>query len=77
VENIVRFIKSVRLGWYGHIERMQNRRMLKKIVTAKVEVTQKRDRRETSLSRIKILREREKERERMATNRREGVGDHT
>jgi len=51
--------------------------MLKKIVTAKVEVTQKRDRRETSLSRIKILREREKERERMATNRREGVGDHT
>jgi len=40
----VKFIKSVRLGWYGHLERMQNRGMPKQIPTAAVEGTMKRAR---------------------------------
>jgi hypothetical protein len=35
--NNVIFIESLRLGWYGHVERMQNQRMPKQIATAKVE----------------------------------------
>jgi len=30
-EDTVKLIKSHRLGWYGHIERMKNQRMRKKL----------------------------------------------
>ena len=40
----VRFIKSVRLGGYGHAKRLQNRGKPKQIVTATVEGTRKRAR---------------------------------
>jgi hypothetical protein len=41
--DIVKFIKSLRLRWCGHIERMNNERMPKKITT-KMEGTRKRGR---------------------------------
>jgi hypothetical protein len=37
--DIVKFIKSLRLRWCGHIERMNNKRMLKKIMKTKMEGT--------------------------------------
>jgi hypothetical protein len=40
----VKFIKSLRLRWCGHIERMKNERMPKKIMTTKMEGTRKRGR---------------------------------
>ena len=40
----VKLIKSVRLGWYGHVKRLQNRGKPKQIVTATVEGTRKRAR---------------------------------
>ena len=30
-ENIIKFARAQRLGWYGHIERMQDTRMVKAI----------------------------------------------
>jgi hypothetical protein len=42
--NIVKFIKSLRLRWCGHIERMNNERMPEKIMTTKMEGTRKRGR---------------------------------
>jgi hypothetical protein len=39
----VKFIKSLRLGWYGHVERMQNERMLRQIATAAMEGTMKKE----------------------------------
>jgi hypothetical protein len=38
---IVKFIKSSRIRWYGHVERMQNQRMPKQIATATIEGTRK------------------------------------
>ena len=35
--DIVKFIKSLRLRWYGHAERIQNQRMPKQITTATME----------------------------------------
>ena len=34
-ENIINFAKAQRLGWYGHIERMQETRMVKAIYSWK------------------------------------------
>jgi hypothetical protein len=42
--DIVKFIKSLRLRWCGHIERMNNERMSKKVMTTKMEGTRKRGR---------------------------------
>jgi hypothetical protein len=35
--DIVRYIKFLRLRWYGHVERMHNQRMPKQIATATME----------------------------------------
>jgi hypothetical protein len=48
--------KLIQIGWYGHVERMKNRRMPKEIVRAIMEGTRKRGRprkrwRETRLRR--------------------------
>jgi hypothetical protein len=40
--DFVKFIKSLRLRWFRHIERMNNERMPKKIMTTKMEGTRKR-----------------------------------
>jgi hypothetical protein len=40
-EDIVKFIKYLRLRWCGHIERMNNERMPIKIMTTKMEGTRK------------------------------------
>jgi hypothetical protein len=42
--DIVKFIKSLRLRWSGHIERMNNERTPKKILTTEMEGTRKRGR---------------------------------
>jgi hypothetical protein len=40
---IVKFLKSLRLRWYGHVERMQDRRTPKHVVTATKEETRRVD----------------------------------
>lgn len=42
--NIAKFIKSIRLRWYGHVERLKNQRMSKEIATVTMEGTRKRGR---------------------------------
>jgi hypothetical protein len=42
--DIVKFIKSSRIRWYGHVERMQNQRMPKQIAAATIEGTKERER---------------------------------
>jgi hypothetical protein len=42
--DIVKLIKSSRIKWYGHIERMKPQRMPKQIATATIEGTRKRGR---------------------------------
>jgi hypothetical protein len=42
--NVVKFIKSLRLRWCGHVERMRNQRMPKQIITDTVEGTRNRRR---------------------------------
>jgi hypothetical protein len=42
--DIVKFIKSSRIRWYGHVERMQNKRLPKQIAVATIEGTKKRGR---------------------------------
>jgi hypothetical protein len=39
--DIVKFIKSSRIRWYGHVERMQNQRTPKQIAAATIEGTRK------------------------------------
>jgi hypothetical protein len=43
-EDIVTFIKSSRIRWYGHVERMQNQKIPKQIVAATIEGKRKRGR---------------------------------
>jgi len=44
-ENIVKWIKGQRLRWLGHLETMEENRMLKKIFTLELEGTRRRGRR--------------------------------
>jgi hypothetical protein len=43
-ENIVKWIKGQRVSWLGHLERMEEDRMLKKIFTQELEGTRRRGR---------------------------------
>ena len=43
-ENIVKWIKSQRISWLGHLERMGEDRMPKKIFTQELEGTRRRGR---------------------------------
>ena len=43
-ENIVKWIKGQRISWLGHLERMEEDRMPKKIFTLELEGTRKRGR---------------------------------
>ena len=40
-ENIIKWIKGQRISWLGHLERMEEDRMLKKIFTQELERTRK------------------------------------
>jgi len=42
--NILKFIKSLRLRWYGHVERMRSQRILKQITTVTIEGRRKGER---------------------------------
>jgi len=44
VENIVKWIKGQRISWLGHLQRMEEDRMPKKIFTQKLEGTRRRGR---------------------------------
>jgi len=39
----VKFLKSHRLGWCGHVERMQNKKMLRDNATAAMEGTKNKE----------------------------------
>jgi len=43
-ENIVKWIKGQRISWLGHLERMEEERMSKKILTEGLEGTRRRGR---------------------------------
>ena len=43
-ENIVKWIKGQRISWLGHLEKMEEDRMPKKILTPELEWTRRRDR---------------------------------
>ena len=43
-ENIVKWIKGQRISWLGHLERMEEDRIPKKIFTQELEVTRRRGR---------------------------------
>jgi hypothetical protein len=43
-ENIVKWIKGQRISWLGHLERMEENRMLKNIFTQELEGTRRRGR---------------------------------
>ena len=43
-ENIVKWIKGQRINWLGHLERMEEDRMPKKIFTQELEGTKRRGR---------------------------------
>jgi hypothetical protein len=43
-ENVVKWIKGQRISWLGHVERMEEDRMPKKIFTQKLKGTKRRER---------------------------------
>ena len=43
-ENVVKWIKGQRISWLGHLERMEEERMLKKIFTQELEETRRKGR---------------------------------
>ena len=43
-ENIVKWIKGQRVGWLGHLERMEEDRMPKKVFTQELEGTKRKER---------------------------------
>jgi hypothetical protein len=43
-ENIVKWLKGQRISWLGHLERMEEDRMTKKIFTQELEGTRRRGR---------------------------------
>jgi len=43
-ENIVKWIRGQRISWFGHLERMEEDRMLKKIFTQELEGKRRRGR---------------------------------
>jgi hypothetical protein len=43
-ENIVKWIKGLRISWLGHLERMEEDRMPKKIFTQELEGTRRKER---------------------------------
>jgi len=43
-ENIIKWIKGKRINWLGHLERMEEDRMPKKILTQELEGTRRRGR---------------------------------
>jgi hypothetical protein len=43
-ENVVKWIKGQRISWLGHLERMEEERMFKKIFTQELEGTRRRGR---------------------------------
>jgi len=43
-ENIVKWIQGQRISWLGHLERMEENRMPKKIFTQEMEGTKRRER---------------------------------
>jgi hypothetical protein len=43
-EDIVKFVKSQRLGWLGHVERMNEERMSRKLLHGKMEARMRRGR---------------------------------
>jgi len=49
-ENIVKWIKGQRISWLGHLERMEEDRMPKKISTQELEGTRRRGSRKRSSS---------------------------
>ena len=44
IENVVKLIKGQRISWLGHLERMEEDRMPKKIFTQELEGTSRRGR---------------------------------
>ena len=42
-ENIVKWIKGQRINWLGHLQKMEEDRMLKKIFTQELEGTRRRE----------------------------------
>jgi hypothetical protein len=43
-ENVVKWIKRQRISWLGHLERMEEDRMAKKIFTEELEGTRRKER---------------------------------
>jgi hypothetical protein len=43
-ENIIKWIKGQRISWLGHLERMEEDRMSKKIFSQELEGTKRRER---------------------------------
>ena len=51
VENIVKWVKGQRISWLGHLERMEEDRMPKRIVTQELEGKRRRGRPQEKMER--------------------------